>query len=134
MVTKISDAEYVAATERGEEERGGRPIPSSVLYDKKAGRITVEFDNGSAFAFPARSLQGLENAFDDDIADVELAGGTGLHWPRLDADFTISGLMMGVFGSKAHMDAWRRGGQSRSTRKAAASRANGAKGGRPPNR
>lgn len=131
-MTQITDADYAAATERGKAAMTGRPIPSSVLFDKTTGRVTVEFANGAAFVFPARSLEGLDQASDDDLADIELAGDTGLHWPRLDADFTISGLMMGVFGSKAFMDARKKGGQSRSQRKAAASRANGAKGGRPP--
>ncbi|MCV9964163.1 DUF2442 domain-containing protein [Pararhizobium sp. BT-229] len=133
-MTEITDAEYAAATERGEAARTSRPTPTSVHYDKTSGRIIVEFDNGAAFAFPARLLQGLEQTSDDDLADVELAGGTGVHWPRLDADFTISGLMMGVFGSKSFMDARKKGGQSRSPGKTAASRANGAKGGRPPKR
>lgn len=39
--------------------------------------------------------------------------------------------MNGVFGTRSFMEAQRRGGQSRSPAKAAASRANGAKGGRP---
>ena len=68
---------------------------------------------------------------DADLADVELAGETGLHWGNLDVDFTIKGLMAGVFGTAGFMDAARRGGQSRSAAKAAAARANGAKGGRP---
>ncbi len=80
---------------------------------------------------PARSLQGLEDATDDELSEVELAGETGLHWESKDVDFTIAGLMHGIFGTGAFMEAQRRGGQSRSEAKTAASRANGAKGGRP---
>ena len=64
-----------------------------------------------SFMFPARSLQGLEDAKADQLAEVELLGETGLHWESLDADYTISGVMNGVFGTKAFMDARRRGGQ-----------------------
>lgn len=39
--------------------------------------------------------------------------GTGLHWESLDVDFTIAGLMNGIFGIAKLMDAQRRGGQSR---------------------
>lgn len=127
----ISDAELAAAKLRWETERAQRPIPVSVRFDRGSGRILVEFTNGAAFMVPARALQGLEDANDAQLAEVELLGETGLHWESLDTDYTISGLMNGVFGSKAFMEAQRRGGQSRSPAKIAASRANGAKGGRP---
>lgn len=58
-----------------------------------------------------------------------LGAGYGLHWETLDADFTVGGLLAGVFGTKAYMA--RRAGQTTSPAKAAAARANGAKGGRP---
>lgn len=80
---------------------------------------------------PARSIQGLENATPAQLAEVELLGETGLHWETLDVDFTILGLMKGIFGTAKFMEAQRRGGQSRSAAKIEASRANGAKGGRP---
>src|SRR5690606_19911056 len=91
----------------------------------------VEFTNGAALLVPARSLQGLEDASDAELAEVELAGETGLHWESRDVDFTIAGLMRGIFGTAQFMYAQRKGGQSRSPAKAAASRTNGAKGGRP---
>ncbi|MBW8444186.1 MAG: DUF2442 domain-containing protein [Arenimonas sp.] len=91
----------------------------------------MEFSNGAAFLFPARALEGLETATAAELAEVELMGETGLHWEGLDVDYSISGLMLGIFGSTAFMEAQRRGGQSRSPAKVAASRVNGAKGGRP---
>ena len=58
--------------------------------------------------------------------------GYGLHWEKLDADLSIPALIVGIFGSKAWMqELARRGGASTSPAKAAAARANGAKGGRP---
>lgn len=130
-MVEISDAELSQAKQRWEMERAERPIPASVRFDAISERIIVEFTNGAAFMFPARSLQGLEEATAEQLSEVELLGETGLHWQSLDADYTISGLMNGVFGTKAFMEAQRRGGQSRSPAKIAASRANGAKGGRP---
>jgi hypothetical protein len=127
----FEDSQYQAATRRGEAERARSPIPATVRFDAPSGRLVVEFTNGAALLVPARSLQGLEEATDAELAAVELAGETGLHWPSRDIDFTIAGLMRGIFGTAHFMDAQRKGGQSRSTAKAAASRANGAKGGRP---
>jgi hypothetical protein len=131
-MVEITDAELAQAKQRWEAERKHRPIPLSVRFDKPSGRIVVEFANGAAFMVPARSLEGLTEATDEQLAEVVLLGETGLHWESLDVDYSISGLMSGVFGSRAFIDAQRRGGQSKSLAKTTASRANGAKGGRPP--
>lgn len=127
----FTETQYDAATRRGEEERASAPIPESVRYDRPSGRIIVEFTNGSAFMTPARALEGLENATDAELEDVQLLGETGIHWDRLDTDFTINGLMRGIFGTLKFMEARRCGSRSRSEAKSAAARANGAKGGRP---
>ena len=114
------------AGSRGPTSRG-RQVPG---YDRSAGRLVVELTNGCIFAFPPRLAQGLENATDDQIAQVEILGaGYGLHWEELDADLAVPGLLAGLFGSRAYMA--RRAGRSTSPAKAAAARTNGAKGGRP---
>ena len=130
-MAEISDDELAQAKRRWEAERAERPIPSSVHFDGPSERVVVDFTNGASFIFPARSVEGLEEATAEELAEVALLGETGLHWETLDVDYTISGLMSGIFGTKAFMDARRRGGQSRSEAKVAASRANGTKGGRP---
>lgn len=127
----FEDRHYKEATRRGEEERARSPIPASVRFDEASERIIVDFTNGAAFMVPARSIQGLEDASVQQLHEVELLGETGLHWESLDVDYTIAGLMRGVFGNARFMDAQRRGGQSRSEAKIAASRANGLRGGRP---
>jgi hypothetical protein len=130
-MAEISDEELAKAKLSWQAERLERPTPSSVRFDVSSERIIVDFVNGASFMFPARSIEGLEEATVNEMADVTLLGETGLHWEALDLDYSIAGLMSGIFGSKAFMDARRRGGQSRSQAKVAASRANGAKGGRP---
>jgi hypothetical protein len=130
-MVEVTDAELAQAKQRWEAERAERPIPTSVRFDAPSERVVLDFTNGASFIFPARALQGLEDATVAELGEVELLGETGLHWESLDADYTISGLMNGVFGTRSFMEAQRRGGQSRSPAKAAASRANGAKGGRP---
>jgi hypothetical protein len=130
-MAEISDEELAKAKVSWQAERLERPTPSSVRFDVSSERIIVDFVNGASFIFPARSIEGLEEATVEEMADVALLGETGLHWEALDLDYSIAGLMSGIFGSKAFMDARRRGGQSRSEAKVAASRANGAKGGRP---
>lgn len=126
----LTDAEITAALERGHTVRQTEPRATSARYDAKSSRVIVELTNGCTFAFPPRMAQGLEDAADEDLATVELLeAGYGLHWEDLDVDLSVPGLLVGLFGTKAYMA--RRAGQATSPAKAAAARANGAKGGRP---
>ncbi len=110
--------------------RSLEPRAAAVGYDREAGRIVVELTNGCTFAFPPALAQGLEEASPAQLAQVEILGaGYGLHWEALDTDFSVPGLLAGLFGTKAYMA--RRAGQATSPAKAAAARSNGAKGGRP---
>jgi Protein of unknown function (DUF2442) len=126
-----TETKWQTARARWADERSARPIPVAVSFDRENERIVVDFDNGATFLVPPRALEGLEHATADQLSEVELLGETGLHWETLDVDYTIQGLMAGIFGSRAFLEAQRRGGQSRSPAKIAASRANGARGGRP---
>jgi hypothetical protein len=129
-MAELTDAEIDAALERGKVMRQSEPRAAKARYDRGRGRIVVDLTNGCTFAFPARLAQGLESASDDELAAVEILGaGFGLHWEALDADLSIPGLLAGVFGTRAHMA--RIAGRTTSPAKAAAARANGAKGGRP---
>jgi hypothetical protein len=76
-------------------------------------------------------VEGLSGACRADLAEIEISPtGTGLHWPRLDADLYIPALLQGVFGSKSWMahQLGAAGGSARSDAKKAAARVNGAKG------
>ena len=104
-------------------------------FDAATRRIIVDLTNGCTFDFPARLTQGLEEAGDEELAEVEILGlGYGLHWETLDVDLSIPGLLAGVFGTTSLMDRQRaaRAGSSTSPAKAEAARRNGQKGGRPP--
>lgn len=126
----VTDAEIDAALERGRAARAVGPRAAGARYDGRSGRIVVELSNGCVFAFPARLAQGLEAATDGQLAEVEVLGsGYGLHWEGLDVDLSVPGLLAGLFGTKAYMA--QRAGRVSSPAKAAAARANGAKGGRP---
>lgn len=84
---------------RGAERPLKHPPPSRAYYDSSSGRIVVEFDNGSTFTVPVRSLEGLTDASENDIAEVEVLGKTGLHWESLDLDHEIAVLMSGRLGT-----------------------------------
>lgn len=125
-MTEITDREITAALSRGAGLAASQPRAAVTRFDPASGRVIIDLTNGCGFAFPARALQ----------AEVEVIGaGFGLHWGTLDADFTLAGLLMGLFGTRAWMDREkaRRAGAATSPAKAAAARANGRKGGRPRN-
>jgi hypothetical protein len=129
-MAELTDAQIDAAAERGRIAHSEEPRARAARYDRDLGRLVVALTNGCTFTFPPRLAQGLETATEDQLAQVEILGaGYGLHWEALDADLSIPGLLAGLFGTKAYMA--RRAGQATSPAKAAAARANGAKGGRP---
>ena len=106
----------------------------SARYDRGTARIVVGLSTGVEIAFPARIVEGLANASQRDLTEIEISpAGLGLHWPRLDADVYVPGLLQGVFGSKRSIAAelGAVGGKARSRAKAAAAQENGRKGGRP---
>lgn len=129
-MAELTDAKIDAALERGRTVGMHEPRADAARYDRQSDRVIVELTNGCTFAFPPRLTQGLEAATAEQLAQIELLGaGSALHWEALDVDLSIPGLMAGLVGTRIYMA--RRAGEARSPAKAAAARANGAKGGRP---
>ena len=133
-MVKVSDAELKGAEARGRTMLETEPRASTAYYDRPAGRVVIDLLNGCSYAFPAQLVQDLQGASDEDLADVAVDSlGFNLHWPALDADLYVPALVSGIFGTRAWMarELARVAGQTTSPAKAAAARANGAKGGRP---
>lgn len=130
---EISEQEFQAAVLRGEEmRRNGYAV--SAEYDARQNRLVVGLSNGVVIMVPVHLLEELAEAGAEDLAEIEISpAGLGLHWPRLDADVYVPALMQGVFGTRRWMAALlgAAGGKASTKAKAAAARANGAKGGRP---
>jgi len=128
------EAQFDAAEARGQELIETVVRAADAHYDCETGRVTIDLTNGCAYAFPAQLVQDLNGATDDQLAGIEVDGlGFNLHWPALDADLYVPALVSGMFGTRAWMtrELARHAGQATSPAKAAAARANGAKGGRP---
>ena len=129
----VTDQEFAQAEARMEVLRqAGHAV--AVRYDRRRSRIIVRLNTGLELAFPPALAEGLAHAAPDDLGAIEISpSGLGLHWPRLDADLYVPALMQGVFGSRKWMAAelGAAGGRVRSSVKAASSRSNGRKGGRP---
>ena len=136
-MVELSDAAFQAAADRGDEMMEREPRAASASYDRETGRVVVELANDCTFIFPAHLAGELQGADDEALSDVRVDGaGFNLHWPAIDADLNVPALVAGVFGTRTWMAReWARmAGGSRTPVKAAASRKNGAKGGRPRSR
>jgi hypothetical protein len=130
----VTDAQLKAAEARGRTMLETEPQALAAHYDRETGRVVVDLANGCSYACPARLVQDLAGASSEALAGVEVDGlGFNLHWPELDVDLYVPALVSGIFGTRAWMTRAlaRTAGQATSPVKAAAARANGAKGGRP---
>ena len=96
----LTAAEIAAARERGRLYRATQPHAVSARYDAKSELIVVELTSGATFAFPPRLVEGLADAAPAQLAEVELLGdGEALHWETLDVDYSVAGLVNGIFGT-----------------------------------
>jgi hypothetical protein len=131
-MVELAKEEFEAAKAR-EEARLRGPRAESAHYD--AGRrIIVRLTTGVELGFAPRDVEGLQHASADDLKVIEVRGfGLGIHFPKLDADLHVPALLQGVLSSKRWLAAQlgAAGGHARSASKAAASRENGNRGGRP---
>jgi hypothetical protein len=133
----MSDAEFarqfVAATRRGEERLDRDPRSIGVRYDRRTRKVVIDLDNGCTLLVPPELAEGLTSATAAELAQVCLLGpGTTIAWPGLDVQFSVAGLLAGIFGTRAWMaELGRSGGRVRSAAKSRAARQNGANGGRP---
>ena len=131
---EMTDTVFDAANRRGEDMKAAFPAAVAVRYDRRISRVVISLASGLQIAFAPRDAQGLENAHPADLVDAEISpSGLGVHFPKLDADLYIPALLEGFLGSKRWMAAQmgKRGGKTTSDAKAAASRENGKRGGRP---
>jgi hypothetical protein len=130
----VSRRKIELANKRGEQLRREFPHAESVRYDRSSGKVVIDLSSKLTLSFSPQDAQGLEHAKPAELEEIELSpSGFGVHFPKLDADLYIPGMLEGMMGSKKWMAArlGQAGGQSRSRAKKAASRANGKLGGRP---
>ena len=130
----ISTEDIAAANARADELRASTPHAVAARYDRKAERIVLTLSSRVELMFSPKDAQGLEEATPSELSTIEISpSGFGIHFPKLDADLWLPSLLEGFLGSRRWMAArlGAEGGKARSKRKATASRANGALGGRP---
>jgi hypothetical protein len=77
----------------------------STLVDKptkathREGRIYVLMASGLDFSFPIRGNPRLEGKPEQSLSNIEVSP-FGLHWPDLDEDLSIRGILAGDYGQR----------------------------------
>jgi hypothetical protein len=63
------------------------------------GMICISLQDNREIRFPVYLNERLSNAPNEAVSNIELiCNGTGLHWPDLDEDLSVLGIMEGRFG------------------------------------
>ena len=126
--------EIEAANERATARLSRTPTATAARYDRRIGRLVIDLSSGLSIVFRPQDAQGLEHAKPEQLTKIEISpSGLGLHFPAIDADIYLPGLLEGFLGSRRWMAAQlgKAGGSATSRAKTAAVRANGKLGGRP---
>jgi hypothetical protein len=62
-------------------------------------RVCILLSDNREVRFPVYLNKKLRNATTEQLRNIEIiCGGTGLHWPDLDEDLSVLGIMEGRFG------------------------------------
>jgi len=65
----------------------------------KNGMICLLMSDQKEIRFPVNLNTKLKNATEQQRNNIEIiCGGTGLHWPDLDEDLSVTGIIEGKFG------------------------------------
>jgi hypothetical protein len=125
---------FARARDLGQREANDPSAVTGVSYNRRRDTVELRFAGGGMMAIPRELIPGTERASPDDLVGVSVArAGDAVSWRSLDVDVYIPGLVERAFGQRLFAAAaGRKGGLRTSSAKAAAARANGAKGGRPP--
>ncbi len=87
------------------------PTARAVQYHAPTEMLIMTMSSGRRMAIPREEIQVLKTAARSKVAQVEIENfGTALHWPQLDLDLSVEGLLRGVTGTKQWMRelAWQR--------------------------
>ena len=127
----LSDKEIEAARESG---RNIADSPSAVVRAEvtRQRSLALDFRNGAHLDIPLAAIRELADATDEDLNGIVVSPlRDAISVPAIDVDIYVPGLVSDVLNSDAVKNLARRGGATKTHKKAAAARANGNHGGRP---
>jgi hypothetical protein len=132
---RIPVSAYTQAMYEGALKKSRRPQPFDVIgarYDRKEDMLHLTLRNAIRLQLPRAHIRELAKASPSEVSQIEIQpGGDGLTFRRLNADVSVPGLLADQLGTLFAKALGRRARGHTSTKKAASSRKNGRKGGRP---
>jgi hypothetical protein len=67
----------------------------------------MRLKDGREIRFPAAVNRRLRGATAEQLSNIEIiCNGTGLHWPDLDEDLSVIGILEGRLGQLGQADGW----------------------------
>ena len=98
--------DFEQATQRGKELHASIPGAVAAHYDRKSKHIVIHLNSKLILSFSPKDVQGLEHAAPSQLEEIEISpSGFGIHFPQLDADVYVPGLLEGFLGSRKWMAA-----------------------------
>lgn len=95
---------FTLANERAKRPRYQTAKVVSAHYDRKAEKVVVHLSSKLVIDFSPGDVQGLEGASPSQLDLIEISpSGLGLHFPAVDADVSVPGLLEGSLGSRSWM-------------------------------
>jgi Protein of unknown function (DUF2442) len=95
-----TEADIEAAMERARNEP---PLPQalSAEYNRELDVVVIKLDNKRRLVIPREEMQGLEDASETQLAQIEIFGGLDIAWPQLDVDHYLPYLLDGNYATES---------------------------------
>ena len=76
------------------------PIALSAEYNRDFDMLILRLDTGRRLLIPREELQGLENATEAQLSQIEIHAGVDIAWPQLDVDHYLPYLLEGNYATE----------------------------------
>lgn len=77
-------------------------VDQPVKAHHKDGKIHITMESGLEVAFPVTGNPRLEGKMHEQLDHIEISP-FGLHWPELDEDLSIKGILAGDYGARSQI-------------------------------
>ncbi len=100
----LSTDEEIDAAIQAANHAPPEPLATRVEFLPALRAMSVHLNTGQRLLLPVEDMQYLSAATEDQLHDAEIVGvGYGIGFPKLDAHFSVEGLLAGRYGNSKWM-------------------------------